>query len=101
MTKVYSHPQGLMQCKQFLDETGWDQVRIRNTAVAAKKVADDNDPTKVAISSERAAKLYGLEVLKRKVNYEGNNCTRFVVMSKKKQYRRDAGKVSISFSLPQ
>ena len=100
VTKVYSHPQGLMQCKQFLDETGWDQVRIRNTAVAAKKVADDNDPTKVAISSERAAKLYGLEVLKRKVNYEGNNCTRFVVMAKNKQDRRDAGKVSISFSLP-
>jgi len=55
---------------------------------------------KAAICSERAAKMYGLEILKREVNDEGNNTTRFVIMSKKKQYRKDAGKVSISFSVP-
>ncbi len=98
--KVYSHQQGLMQCKKFLDQTSWDQVKVANTAISAKKVADDNDLTKAAICSERAAKIYGLKVLKREVNYEGNNTTRFVIMSKKKQYRKDAGKVSISFSTP-
>lgn len=98
--KVYSHQQGLMQCKKFLDQTPWDQVKVANTAISAKKVADDNDLTKAAICSERAAKIYGLKVLKREVNYEGNNTTRFVIMSKKKQYRKDAGKVSISFSTP-
>ena len=98
--KVYSHQQGLMQCKKFLDQTPWDQVKVANTAISAKKVADDNDLTKAAICSERAAKIYGLKILKREVNYEGNNTTRFVIMSKKKQYRKDAGKVSISFSTP-
>lgn len=98
--KVYSHQQGLMQCKKFLDQTQWDQVKVANTAISAKKVADDNDLTKAAICSERAAKIYGLKILKREVNYEGNNTTRFVIMSKKKQYRKDAGKVSISFSTP-
>ena len=99
--KVYSHPQGLMQCKGFLDEhPDWDQVKVANTAISAKKVADDNKPVKAAICSERAAKMYGLEILKREVNDEGNNTTRFVIMSKKKQYRKDAGKVSISFSVP-
>lgn len=98
--KVYSHQQGLMQCKKFLDQTPWDQVKVANTAISAKKVADDNDLAKAAICSERAAKIYGLKVLKREVNYEGNNTTRFVIMSKKKQYRKDAGKVSISFSTP-
>ena len=62
--------------------------------------ADDNKPVKAAICSERAAKMYGLEIFKREVNDEGNNTTRFVIMSKKKQYRKDAGKVSISFSVP-
>ena len=78
----------------------WDQVKVANTAISAKKVADDNKPVKAAICSERAAKMYGLEILKREVNDEGNNTTRFVIMSKKKQYRKDAGKVSISFSVP-
>ena len=55
--KVYSHPQGLMQCKGFLDEhPDWDQVKVANTAISAKKVADDNKPVKAAICSERAAK---------------------------------------------
>ena len=90
-----------MQCKGFLDEhPDWDQVKVANTAISAKKVADDNKPVKAAICSERAAKMYGLEILKREVNDEGNNTTRFVIMSKKKQYRKDAGKVSISFSVP-
>lgn len=98
--RVYSHPQGLMQCKKFLNQRGWDQIKVANTAISAKKVADDQDITKAAICSERAAQIYGLEILKREVNYEGNNTTRFVIMSKKKQYRKDAGKVSMSFSLP-
>lgn len=99
--KVYSHPQGLMQCKKFLDEhPDWDQARVLNTAISAKKVANDKEVTKAAICSEYAAQIYGLKVLKREVNYEGNNTTRFVIMSKKKQYRKDAGKVSISFSAP-
>lgn len=98
--KVYSHPQGLMQCKKFLDQWNWDQVKVANTAISAKKVSDDQDKTKAAICSKRAANLYGLQILKEEVNYEENNTTRFVIMSKKKQYRKDAGKVSISFSAP-
>lgn len=90
-----------MQCKGFLDEhPEWEQVKVANTAISAKKVADDGKNTKAAICSERAAKMYGLQILKREVNDEGNNTTRFVIMSKKKQYRKDAGKVSISFSVP-
>ena len=98
--KVYSHQQGLLQCQKFLDQWDWDQVKVANTAISAKKVADDKDLTKAAICSTRAAKLYGLKILQREVNYEGNNTTRFVIMSKKKQYRTDARKVSISFSAP-
>ena len=41
---VYSHPQGLMQCAKYLDEhRDWQQISVLNTAVAAKKVADEKD----------------------------------------------------------
>ena len=49
---VYSHPQALAQCRQYLDEhRNWKQVPLENTAVAAKKVADDKDPAQAAIEA--------------------------------------------------
>ena len=96
--KVYSHPQGLMQCKGFLDEhPDWDQVKVANTAISAKKVADDNKPVKAAICSERAAKMYGLEILKREVNDEGNNTTRFVIMSNEETVQKRCGQSQHQF----
>ena len=60
--RVYSHPQALMQCSKFLDRHGsWQQIGAANTAVAAKKVLNENDPTQAAICSEHAAEMYGLE----------------------------------------
>ena len=53
-----------------------------------------------AIASERAAKIYGLSVLNPQLNVVDNNTTRFVIVSNKKEYVKDADKVSISFSLP-
>lgn len=97
---VYSHPQGLMQSKEYLEHTGWKQVSMANTALSAKKVRDDGKTTQVAIASERAAKLYGLTVLNPKLNASDNNTTRFVIVSKKREYEEKANKVSISFSLP-
>lgn len=97
---VFSHPQGLLQSKEYLREKDWQQVSMANTALSAKKVHDDGDMTQVAIASKRAAKLYGLEVLKSKLNVSEHNTTRFVIVSKKKEYVENADKVSISFSLP-
>lgn len=97
---VFSHPQGLLQSKEYLREKNWRQVSMANTALSAKKVHDDGDMTQVAIASKRAAKLYGLEVLKSKLNVSERNTTRFVIVSNKKEYVKNANKVSISFSLP-
>ena len=74
----------------------WEQVKVANTAISAKKVADDGKNTKVA--DERAAKMYGLQILKREVNDEGNNTTRFVIMSKIKQYRKMQESKLLDFS---
>lgn len=96
---VFSHPQGFLQAKQYLEQTDWKQMSMSNTALAARKIHDDGDVTQVAIASERAAKLYNLEVLNPQLNVSDQNTTRFVIVSNKKEYEKNANKVSVSFSL--
>ena len=97
---VYSHPQSLMQSAKFLDEhREWQQISLSNNAVSAKKVADEQDKTHGAIASVRAGKLYGLKILKEKVNYSDVNTTRFVVVARNKVCKKDAGKISICFEI--
>ena len=57
-----------MQCSKFLDRHGsWQQIGAANTAVAAKKILNENDPTQAAICSEHAAEIYGLKILEEKI----------------------------------
>lgn len=100
VNKVFSHPQGFLQSREYLSDKDWQQISIGNTALSAKKVQEDGDLTQVAIASERAAELYGLSILNPKLNYLDNNTTRFVIISNKNEYVQHANKVSISFSLP-
>ena len=96
--RVYSHPQALMQCAKFLDEhRDWQQISVANTAVAAKKVLEDNDCKKAAICSASAAEFYGLEVLEEQVNHNEHNATRFIVVTNQKIFLKDASKISICF----
>lgn len=96
--RVYSHPQALMQSARFLDShRDWQQMSVANTAVAAKKVLEDNDCKKAAICSAYAAEYYGLEVLEEKINHNENNATRFIVVTNQKIFLKNAGKISICF----
>ena len=61
---VYSHPQALAQCAEYLERhPKWRQIPYDNTALAVKKVAEDGDCTQAAVGSKFAAELFGLEVL--------------------------------------
>src|SRR4029079_5859678 len=63
---VISHPQGLLQCQDFLRGAPWIEARQEfDTAGAARKWREGNDPTVAAIAAESAARVYGLEVLRR------------------------------------
>ena len=94
--RVYSHPQALMQCSKFLDRHGsWQQIGAANTAVAAKKILNENDPTQAAICSEHAAEIYGLKILEEKINHNHNNSTRFIVVTNQKIFLKKAQKISI------
>ncbi len=98
---VYSHPQALMQCNKYLDENRqWQTVSLQNTAVSAKKVKDEGDKSQAAIASKIAAKLHGLSVLDEGINRNDKNTTRFIVVSNKNIYAKDAKTVSICFEIP-
>ena len=95
--KVYSHAQGIMQCKEFIDKNGFTAVSVNNTAAAAKKIRDDNNPANAAIASERAAELYGLKVLAKGINTSNDNSTKFVIVTKDKVALKDADSISLCF----
>jgi chorismate mutase/prephenate dehydratase len=80
--RVLSHPQGLIQCANFLASMdGVEQVAFIDTAAAAQEVTRMADPTQAAISSEEAAQVYELEILKRGIADQDENWTRFVIIS--------------------
>jgi prephenate dehydratase len=79
---VYSHPQGLAQCQQWLDRhlPTVQQIATDSTADGVHLV--DKDSTVATISSQRAAELYKLPVLEFPINDQPDNCTRFLVLGR-------------------
>lgn len=100
INEVYSHPQAFMQSDTFIEEHGWGKVNLANTAISARYIAERNDKTRACIASENAAKIYGLEILHKGINFNNKNATKFIIISKQKMARRDAGLVCISFEMP-
>lgn len=80
--EVHSHPQALMQCNKSLSQLGVKTIKAENTAIAAQNIAAANDPTKAAIASELAAKVNGLEILKRNIEDSETNLTIFIAVAK-------------------
>lgn len=82
---VRSHPQGLAQCKVFLDERpGWKLEAWNNTAAAVVSIAKEENPLSVAaIASDTAARLNGLKILKSGIETNPANYTRFVIIAGK------------------
>lgn len=98
---VFSHPQSLMQSEHYLREhANWKQVSMKNNAFAAKKVSEEKDITQAAIAGERAAEIYGLQILKEGVNHSDSNSTRFIIVTNQKVYLKDAKKISLCFEIP-
>jgi chorismate mutase/prephenate dehydratase len=83
--RVYSHPVALAQCGRFLATLGECHVEaFADTALAARKVRDEDDLSQAAIASEEAGRLYGLVVLKRGIADRRENYTRMVVVAAKR-----------------
>lgn len=83
--RIYSHPQALNQCRDYLKSKypGAELIISSSTAAAIKSLADEQNKNALAIGSEFAAKQYGMPVIDRSIEDEQENQTRFVVFSEK------------------
>lgn len=79
--RILSHPQAIAQCSKFL--TSLPRCHVESyfdTAMAARKVRDDDDLSQAAIASSYAAEIYGLTILKRDLANQTENYTRFLIV---------------------
>lgn len=97
---VLSHEQGLAQCSIFLSENGLKTKKCGSTSVAAQTVADEKRVNWAALCTKQAADEFGLKVLDKDIQNTDNNCTRFIVISKKPIITENADKISLCFSVP-
>lgn len=79
---VFSHPQALEQCEEFLDSLQVERVAVHDTAGAARIVAEEGRDGSAAIASAEAASLYGLTVLASDIEDRPDNSTKFVAISR-------------------
>lgn len=79
--RIYSHVHALPQCKGIINALGAEPIVASDTAAAARELAENPSPDAAVIASELAAELYGLNILKRNIEDEAGNLTRFVIMS--------------------
>ena len=101
ITDIYSHPQALMQCARYLDHhKEWEKHSYKNTAMASQKVKEDGKIHKAAIASKLTAEIYDLQVLDEAIQDNKNNYTRFIIVTGKKIFKKDANKISICFEIP-
>jgi len=88
ITSAVSHTVLLGQCRNFLFENGIHRVAGADTAGSARQVAEEARPEQAALASELAGDIYGLEVVARHIEDEGNNTTRFLIMSREADLKR-------------
>jgi len=79
---VYSHGQALSQCSNFIKSHNLIEHVRADTAGSAEMISKTKDKKKAAIASSLSAKTYGLEVIKKNIENEKGNLTRFLVMGK-------------------
>lgn len=98
--EVYSHPQALAQCSEYITKHNLRAMDEINTAVAAQNTAHLNKRSAACICSEEAAQRYGLKILEKQINDQKKNYTRFAAVSKKLLIEDSHNKVSIVFNVP-
>lgn len=94
---VYSHPQALAQCRNFISQNNFEPKPFYDTAGAAKWLSKTRPPG-AAVIANISCKQYGLKVVKERIQDEEINLTRFIVISRKKI--ENGEKCSIVFCIP-
>ena len=96
---VYSHPQALGQCSNFIQSKKLKTVPTYDTAGSVKIVKEMNDIHSAAIASNDAGNLYDIPIVKQGIENNVNNYTRFLIFSKENSIESTEDKTSIIFSV--
>ena len=103
---VYSHVQALGQCRKYIQEMKFIPIAYIDTAGSVKMLKEKRLADSAAIASEEAAKMYGLRILKKGIETDRRNYTRFLILAKKsdvvdsfvKKNKGGSIKVALTFS---
>ena len=97
--QIYSHPQPLAQCRNWLNQNaaGIEQVTTSSTAVAATIASKDDQAA--AVAGKLAAEYYDLKIIAEKIEDRAKNTTRFLVISREKAKKAKRNKTSVMFSI--
>lgn len=96
---VYSHPQALGQCKQFIEKHGIKTIPTYDTAGSVKMIKEINRTNCASIASRRAAKINQMPIIAEDIANDKNNHTRFLIMAKTESAQTGNDKTSIIFSI--
>lgn len=98
--EIVSHPQAIEQCSSFLRQlSGVTVTRCKNTAAAARLVAESGRTDLAAIASGACAEIYGLQLLQERVQNEHGNYTRFICIAAKPEVYPGADRTSLLVTL--
>ncbi len=97
--KIYSHPQPIAQCRNWLASNAPNipVIDVASTALAAEMARDDESVA--AVAGEFAASVYGLRIVESKIEDHAKNVTRFIIIGKDSLPRSGDDKTSILFSV--
>jgi prephenate dehydratase len=98
--QIYSHPVALEQCTRLLRRLkSVEKISFYDTAGSVKFIRDRGLRNAAAIASEEAARIYGMQILRRNVEDDSENHTRFLALSRRGNFPRGGTKTSIVFGL--
>ena len=96
---VYSHPQALGQCRQFIQENSLKTIPSYDTAGSVKIIKELNKNSVASIASNNAAEIFDVPIIQEGIEDNTNNYTRFLVFSKENNDKTENSKTSIIFSV--
>lgn len=99
ITRIYSHPQALAQCQNYLRHLGRELIPNYDTAGSVKMIKEKHIMDGAAIASARAADIYDMKIIEREIEDNPHNFTRFFVISRQDTTPTGNDKTSIVFLL--
>jgi prephenate dehydratase len=99
ITKVFSHPQALAQCRNYIKRKNLDAIPTYDTAGSVRLIKEKKINDTAAIASKNAAEFYGMKILDQNIEDRKNNFTRFLVLSDQQTAPSKSDRTSMIFGL--